>query len=85
MHFRTKTENESKENFFFFFCPYLTACGILVPQPGIEPGPTAVKAPNLNPWVIREDPVFKLDSYLKYVLKWIKQLNINNTKSKKKT
>ena len=29
----------------FFF--RLTACGILVPQPGIEPVPTAVKAPSL--------------------------------------
>ena len=31
-------------NFFFFFWSYRTACGILVPQPGIEPGLTAVKA-----------------------------------------
>ena len=33
-----------KISFFFF---RLTACGILVPQPGIEPVPTAVKAPSL--------------------------------------
>ena len=29
---------------FFFFWPHHTACGILVPQPGIEPRPLAVKA-----------------------------------------
>ena len=57
---------------FFFFCLYLPAYGILVPQTGTEPGPTAVKAPNHNHWITREVPVFKLDSYLKYVLKWIK-------------
>ena len=31
-----------------------TACGILVPRPGIEPGPLAVKAPNPNRWTTRE-------------------------------
>ena len=42
--------------FFFFlplslfnFWPVCTACRILVPQPGIEPGATAVKAPSPNP------------------------------------
>ena len=39
--------------FFFFFC---TAYGILVPQPGIEPGPSAVKAWSLNHWTTREFP-----------------------------
>ena len=28
---------------FFFFWPHRTVCGILVPWPGIEPGPQAVK------------------------------------------
>ena len=41
--------------FFVFFC-YM-ACGILVPQPGIEPRPLAVKAQNLNHWTIREFPM----------------------------
>ena len=31
-----------------FFCPYHMACGILVPQPGVEPRPLAVKRPSLN-------------------------------------
>ena len=29
--------------FFFLFWPHCTACGILVPWPGIEPGPPGVK------------------------------------------
>ena len=32
------------------------ACGILVPEPGIEPGPTAVKAPSPNHWTAKEFP-----------------------------
>ena len=30
------------------------SCGILVPQPGIEPGATAVKALSHNNWTARE-------------------------------
>ena len=36
-----------------FFFGY-TACGILVPQPGIKPVPLAVEAPSLNHWTSRE-------------------------------
>ena len=32
------------------------ACGILVPQPGIEPVPRAVEAPSPNHWTAREVP-----------------------------
>ena len=32
------------------------ACGILVPRPGMEPGPSAVKAPTPNHWTTRELP-----------------------------
>ena len=37
-------------NFFFhfFFLPHLVACGILVPQPGMEPVLPALGAQNLN-------------------------------------
>ena len=38
---------------YFFGCG---ACGILVPQPGMEPMPPAVEAPNLNHWTAREVP-----------------------------
>ena len=37
----------------FFFWPYCTACRILVPQPGIEPGPSAVKVWSPNHWTAR--------------------------------
>ena len=42
--------------YFFFFWPLCTACGILIPQAGIEPGPLAVKAPSPNHWTTREFP-----------------------------
>ena len=42
--------------FFFFFCPM--ACGILVSQPGIKPGPLAVKVWCLNHWITRQYPRF---------------------------
>ena len=33
-------------------------CGILVPQPGIEPTPPAEEAQSLNHWTAREVPIF---------------------------
>ena len=33
------------------------ACGILVPQPGIEPAPLALEVQNLNHWTAREVPL----------------------------
>ena len=39
---------------FFFFCH--PACGILVPQPEIEPVTPAVEAWSLNHWATREVP-----------------------------
>ena len=35
-------------SFSFFFWPYCLASGVLVPGPGIEPGPSAVKAEALT-------------------------------------
>ena len=43
-------------DFFFSFWPRCSACGILVPQPGIEPVPPAVEAQSLNHWTSREVP-----------------------------
>ena len=40
----------------FYFWPHRTACGILVPRPGIEPVPPAVEARCLNHWTAREVP-----------------------------
>ena len=41
--------------FIFWLCH--AACGILVPWPGIEPRPTAVKALSRNHWTTREFPL----------------------------
>ena len=40
--------------FFFFFWP--RCCGILVPQLGIEPRPSAVRVQSPNHWTAREFP-----------------------------
>ena len=53
---------------YFFFWPRHAACGILVPQPGIEPfpPPAAVEAQSINHWTAREVPVthlLKRESY----------------------
>ena len=49
--------------FFFFFLvvvclfrPHFTACRILVPQPGFEPGPPEVDMWRPNRWIAREFP-----------------------------
>ena len=39
-----------------YFC--CAACGILVPQPGIESSPPALEAQSLNHWTTREVPIF---------------------------
>ena len=41
-----------------FFNQCHLACGILVPRPGIEPGPSAVKTWSPNHWTTREFPLF---------------------------
>ena len=43
---------KKKKNFFFWLLS--AACGILVPQSGIEPAPLAVKAQSPNHWTARE-------------------------------
>ena len=40
---------------------HCVACGILVPRPGIESRPTAVKALSLNHWTAREYPELIFD------------------------
>ena len=46
----------SFQRVFFFFWPHHMAFRILVPWPGIEPQPSAVKAPSPNHWTAREVP-----------------------------
>ena len=38
----------------FFFWPHHMACGILVPQPWIEPMASALEVRSLNHWATRE-------------------------------
>ena len=45
--------------FFFSFRSHHEVCRILVPRPGIEPWPLAVKAPSPNHWTAREFPIIK--------------------------
>ena len=42
--------------FFFFFKSFHVACAMLIPQPGIEPMPLAVKVQGPNHWTTREFP-----------------------------
>ena len=51
-----KKRNFSKS--FFFFWLHCVACGILIPQSGIEHGTMAVRAHNPNYWTARELPKF---------------------------
>ena len=39
------------------FLLHCTVCGILVPRPGIEPGPSAVRAQSPNHWTARKFPL----------------------------
>ena len=45
------------------------ACRILVPRPGIEPGPPAVEAQGPNHWTTREYPILKIFKKLMWPLK----------------
>ena len=50
-------------NSFFFSWLCRAACGILVPQPGIEPMPPAAEAQSPNHWTTREFPLLLLFSH----------------------
>ena len=55
----SKIHNETsllRFSFFFFFWPHHAACGILVPLPGIEPVPPALRAWSLDHLTAREVP-----------------------------
>ena len=56
-HFGKIVSGTKFPGFRFCFLLYHTACGILTPQPGIEPGPQAVKAQSPNHWTAKEFPL----------------------------
>ena len=43
--------------YFLFFWPHHVACGVLVPQPGIEIVLPILKAESLENWTTKEVPV----------------------------
>ena len=43
-------ESKSVHSLFLFFCSHQATCGVLVPQPGIEPVPPEVEVWNPNHW-----------------------------------
>ena len=51
-----RTTFSLKKKFFFLIYAHHEACGILVPQPGVEPMPPAVEAWSLSHWTTREVP-----------------------------
>ena len=53
----------------FWLCH--AACGILVPQPGTEPRPTAVKVQSPNDWTARK---FPLSPYIHHFIDSLQQL-----------
>ena len=58
-----------KYNFIlFYFWPHCTACGILVPWPGIEPMPSVVKVLSPYHWTTREFPILFLKNSISFLL-----------------
>ena len=47
-----------KSGFIYLFRPCHVACGILVPQPGIEPVSPAMEAWSPNHWTAGEFPLY---------------------------
>ena len=45
---------------YIYWPCHVVACGILVPQPGIEPKPSTMKSPSPNHWRAREFPVLHI-------------------------
>ena len=61
--------------FFFFFWLHRVACGILVPQPGIEPVPSAVKVQGPNHWTVREFPLVCVFN-LEFIQQFLQQVEL---------
>ena len=64
VNFHTLTVFNCQDFFFFFLHPM--ACGILVPQPGMESLPPIVETQSLNYWTPREVPNCQ-DLYITYL------------------
>ena len=62
-------KEELQHMLILVFRPGRAACGILVPHPGTEPDPLAVKAWSLNHWTISECP--KCSHFLRPVIPFL--------------
>ena len=54
--------------FYLFIWPHHVPCGILVPQPVMEPRSLAVKVLSPNHWTTRKFPIFKKSNGLVFLL-----------------
>ena len=69
--------------FFFLRGPNPTACGILVPQPGIRPVPSALEAQSLNHWTVRKVPhLHHLKNMSVKMLTWLFKISITESQHK---
>ena len=66
--------------FFFFFMAVLCDCRILVPQPEIEPGPSAVKMQSPNQWTCRGFPRLSELLIIHFLWTWTCNSLIRNAK-----
>ena len=65
---------------FFFFFGHTPQLAILVPRPGIEPGPLVVKAQSPNHWTAREFPTITfLHLLLSQLNRALLQIDFSNT------
>ena len=69
--------------FFFLRGPNPTACGILVPQPGIRPVPPALEAQSLSHWTARKVPhSYHLKNMSVKMLTWLFKISIAESQHK---
>ena len=51
------SQSKKRKTAVLFWAPCSVACGILVPQSGIEPLPPTLEAQSLNHWITTEAPL----------------------------
>ena len=56
---------------------WLWACGILVPQPGMEPALPTLEAQSLNQWTTRAVPFYLLLLFLLFLFKYFLSVQVS--------
>ena len=54
------------------------SCGILVPHPGIEPGPLSAEVPSPDTWATREVPLLVVLIYISLMICDVEHFFINS-------